>query len=108
MKQIMAEPDSVSKFAWGHTYRRWSSFLAQSPADNLLQSKARVYIASGMQDKSVPILSSEVLFAQLRMRGRDVTMVRIPGGSHDLLTEAGGREQVQQEYDAIIRWFDGR
>lgn len=108
VKQIMAEPDSVSKFAWGHTYRRWSSFLSQSPADNLLQSKARVYIASGMQDKSVPILSSEVMFAQLRMRGRDVTMVRIPGGSHDLLTEAGGREQVQQEYDAIIRWFEQR
>jgi hypothetical protein len=35
-------------------------------------------------------------------------MVRVPGGSHDLLTEAGGREQVQQEYDAIIRWFEGR
>lgn len=108
VKQIMAEPDSVSKFAWGHTYRRWSSFLAQSPADNLLQSKARVYIASGMQDKSVPILSSEAMYAQLRMRGRDVTMVRVPGGSHDLLTEAGGREQVQQEYDAIVRWFEGR
>ncbi|WP_312510769.1 alpha/beta fold hydrolase [Massilia sp.] len=108
VQQIMAEPDSVSKFAWGHTYRRWSSFLSQSPADNLLQSKARVYIASGMQDKSVPILSSEAMYAQLRMRGRDVTMVRVPGGSHDLLTEAGGREQVQQEYDAIIRWFEGR
>jgi pimeloyl-ACP methyl ester carboxylesterase len=108
VKDILADPDSVARFAWGHTYRRWSSFWNQSPGENMLYSKARVYIASGMQDQAVPILSTEVMFAQLRARGRDVTMVRLPGAGHDLVTEAGGQEGVQKEYDAVMRWFEGK
>ena len=108
VKDILADPDSVAKVAWGHTYRRWSSFWKQSPGENVLQSKARVYIASGMQDQAVPILSTEVMYAQLRARGRDVTMLRVPGAGHDLMAEAGGREGVQKEYDAVVRWFDQR
>jgi len=107
LKQIMADPSSSTKMAWGHPYRRWSSFMAQSAADNLQQSRARVYIASGMQDKSVPILSTEVMVAQLRAQGRDVTVRRVAGANHDLTGADGGFEQVQQEYDAIIRWFEG-
>lgn len=106
LKDIQANPGSGSKFAWGHSYRRWSSFLAQSPGDNLLQSKARVYIVSGMRDASVPILSTEVMYAQLRAQGRDVTIRRLPGANHDLVTEGGGAEQVMGEYGAIMRWFD--
>lgn len=106
LKDIQADPASGSKFAWGHPYRRWSSFLAQSPGDNLLQSKARVYIVSGMRDASVPILSTEVMYAQLRAQGRDVTMRRLPGANHDLVAEGGGVEQVMGEYGAIMRWFD--
>jgi pimeloyl-ACP methyl ester carboxylesterase len=32
---ISADPKSTSKFVWGHPYLRWSSFFAQSTADNL-------------------------------------------------------------------------
>jgi len=106
LKDIQANPGSGSKLAWGHPYRRWSSFLVQSPGDNLLQSKARVYIVSGMRDASVPILSTEVMYAQLRAQGRDVTIRRLPGANHDLVTEGGGAEQVMGEYGAILRWFD--
>lgn len=108
VRDIAADPSSGSKFAWGHPYRRWSSFFAQSAGDNLLASRARVYIASGMQDTSTPILSTEVMYAQLRGKGRDVTMRRIPTARHDLAPAGGGFEQVQGEYDAIMRWFDGR
>ncbi|WP_137175705.1 S9 family peptidase [Massilia sp. HP4] len=103
---ILADPSSGSKFAWGHPYRRWSSFFAQSAGDNLLQSKARVYIATGMQDASTPTLSTEVMAAQLRGQGRDVTMRRVPTANHDLVPAGGGYEQVQAEYDAIMRWFE--
>ena len=105
---INADPRSTGKFAWGHTYLRWSSFFAQAPGENLVQSKARVYLASGMRDDSVPVLSTEVAYARLRALGRDVTFRRVPRAGHDLMAEGGSMADVQKEYDAILAWFERR
>lgn len=105
---ISADPANTSKFIWGHPYLRWSSFFAQSTADNLARSKARVYLASGMQDKSVPILSTEVLYAQLRAQGRDVTFRRIPLAGHNLAPEGHAIPEASKEFDAFIAWFERR
>lgn len=102
---IAADPASSSKFAWGHPYKRWSSFFKESSIENLARSKARVYFVSGMRDVNVPTLSSEVLFAELKMRGRDVRIRRIPGAGHDLLQPGAGYGDLQSEYDAVLRWF---
>lgn len=108
LDQIHAYPNSTSKLAWGHTYLRWSSFLAQSSSENLAQSRARIYLVSGMRDDNVPILSTEVLYAQLRTQGRDVGFRRVPAANHGLVPEGGSMAQVQTEYDAIIAWFEQR
>jgi len=105
---IAADPTSTSKFVWGHPYLRWSSFFAQSTAENLAHSKARVYLASGMQDDSVPILSTEVLYAQLRTQGRDVTFRRIPLAGHQLVPAGRPVPEAQPEYDAFMAWFERR
>jgi pimeloyl-ACP methyl ester carboxylesterase len=105
---IAADPESTSKFAWGHPYLRWSSFFAQSTAENLAHSKARVYLASGMQDNSVPILSTEAMYAQLRSRGRDVTIRRVPLAGHGLAPEGKPTADAQKEYDAFMAWFERR
>jgi predicted esterase len=105
---ISAEPKSTTKFAWGHPYLRWSSFFAQSTAENLAHSKARVYLASGMQDNSVPILSTEVMYAQLRAQGRDVTFRRVPMAGHSLTPEGQPLPAAQKEYDAFMAWFEKR
>lgn len=105
-QQILAKPDSVQDIAWGHPYKRWSGFFRASPAQQLLKSGARVYIVSGMQDVNVPILSAEVLGAELMAAGRDVTMRRIPNADHGLMTPAGGWEQRDAEYRRILDWFE--
>ena len=105
---INTDPASTEKFAWGHTYLRWSSFFAQSSTDNLSHSKARVYLASGMQDDSVPILSTEVMYAQLRAQGRDVTFRRVPAANHSLQAQGQPFPEVQKEYDSIMQWFRRR
>lgn len=103
---IAADPASTSKFAWGHPYLRWSSFFAQSTMDNLAHSKARVYIAAGMQDSSVPIFSTEALYTQLRVQGRDVTIRRVPLAGHNLVPDGRPMPEAQKEYDAFMAWFD--
>ncbi|WP_229411122.1 MULTISPECIES: S9 family peptidase [unclassified Massilia] len=107
---VAADPKSTSKFLWGHTHLRWSSFFAQSTIDHLSQSRARVYLASGMQDRAVPILSTEVLYAQLRVQGRDVSFRRVPDAGHGLVKDGLSREEAGKagvkEYDAIMAWFE--
>ncbi|MEW6370258.1 MAG: alpha/beta fold hydrolase [Pseudomonadota bacterium] len=103
---IRADPKSTSKYAWGHTYLRWSSFFAQSTLDNLAHAKARVYLASGMQDKSSPILSTEAMYAQLRVQGRDVTFSRVPMAGHGLVPDDRPMREGQKEYDAFMAWFE--
>ncbi|QNA90964.1 prolyl oligopeptidase family serine peptidase [Massilia sp. Dwa41.01b] len=105
---IQADPASTSKFAWGHTYLRWSSFFAHAPADDLAHAKARVYIASGMQDTRVPVLSTEVMYAQLGAQGRDVSFRRVPAAAHNLAPEGRPLPEAQKEYDAFMAWFDKR
>lgn len=105
---ISADPKSTTKLAWGHPYLRWSSFFAQSTAENLAHSKARVYLASGMQDNNVPILSTEMMYAQLRAQGRDVTFRRVPMAGHTLAPEGQPLPAAQKEYDAFMAWFEKR
>lgn len=103
---ISADPKSTSKFAWGHPYLRWSSFFAQSTMEHLAHTKARIYLASGMQDSSVPILSTEAMYAQLRTQGKDVTMRRVPGAGHSLAPDGKPMPEAQKEYDAFMAWFE--
>jgi pimeloyl-ACP methyl ester carboxylesterase len=103
---IHADPGSTDKFFSGHTYLRWSSFFAQSHGEDLARSKAKVYMVSGMQDASVPIVSTEVAYARLRGLGRDVTFRRLPGADHGLNTPGSGMADLQKEYDAIMAWFE--
>ena len=104
-QRIFAKPDSAQDIAWAHPYKRWSSFFRASPVRMLLHSSARVYIVSGMQDVNAPILSAEVLGAELMAADHDVTMRRIPNGDHGLMTPGGGWEQRDAEYHRILDWF---
>lgn len=102
-RQIFARPDSVTDFAWGHTFKRWSSFFRSSSSANLQKSRARIYIASGMQDMSVPILSTESMASELLAGGRDVTVRRVPNAGHGLTPDGGPPEE---EYARILSWYE--
>lgn len=108
---IKRHPDSTDRWAWGHTYKRWSSFFRQSALANLERSSARVYLITGMADQSVPILSTEVLHANLLVQNRDVVFRRVPNADHMLFPAAGKIDSnaaiaaVEAEYATIRDWY---
>ena len=59
-----------------------------------------------MQDTSVPILSTEMMYAQLRSQGRDVTFRRVPMAAHNLVPQGRELPEAQKEYDAFMAWFE--
>lgn len=105
-RAISRKPHSATDFAWGHPYKRWSSFFRIEPSEELLRSKARVYIAFGTADKAVPALSQEIMVAKLLAAGRDVTVRRVPDADHSLrLPEAMDVADMDREYRAALTWF---
>lgn len=103
---IQKDPDSISKFTWGHPYRRWSSFCASSTMEELLRSKARVYIAQGTEDKSVPIITFDILYTGLLSHKRDVTAERIQDADHSFnLKGETGYKRFAELLRRIADWF---
>ena len=83
--RIAANPQSTESFEWGHTNKRWTSFFSSSSADNLRKSNANVYLVGGMADTNVPMLSTEVLYAELLGAGKAVQIRRIPSAGHSAI-----------------------
>ena len=103
---ITAMPDSATEFAWGHPFKRWTSFFKADPAEALMHSRARVYVGFGTADRSVPALSQEIMVAKLLAAGRDVTVRRVPDAGHSMGNPGPHEfEQVNQEYRAALAWF---
>ncbi|MYM27290.1 prolyl oligopeptidase family serine peptidase [Duganella sp. CY15W] len=104
-QRIFAASDSATDFAWGHPYKRWSSFFRASNTTSLLKSRSKVYVVSGMQDSSTPILSAEAMAADLRAAGRDVTVRRLPDVGHTLQPAGASGDALWPEYQRILNWF---
>jgi pimeloyl-ACP methyl ester carboxylesterase len=105
-RAIAAAPLSSTQFAWGHPYKRWTSFFAVDPAGALLRSRARVYAAFGTADSSVPPISQEIIVARMMAAGRDITVRRVPNAGHGLVSAgAQGWGELDREYNHALEWF---
>ncbi|HEX8406769.1 MAG TPA: prolyl oligopeptidase family serine peptidase [Duganella sp.] len=104
-EKIAAAPDDAKTLAWGHPYKRWSSFFRASSTQSLLKAQAKVYIVSGMKDKNVPILGAEAMASELLGAGHDVTMRRVPNAGHNLLPAGAPAGNLWPEYQRIVEWY---
>jgi len=107
-EKIRKDPDSISKFWMGHPYRRWSSFLKHSVTEELLRTKAKIYVAQGTLDTAVSVKAHDVLVAELRARGRDVTAERIEGADHGFQAQnmpQGAPDGMQALFGRLLSWF---
>jgi predicted peptidase len=105
---VLKAPESANDFFLGHPHRRWTSFLATSPLDELKKTSARVFIAQGTDDTAVYPPSADVLFATLKAANRDVTYARVPG-DHAFMTSAAPTPASPDGWEAIharvVNWF---
>jgi pimeloyl-ACP methyl ester carboxylesterase len=105
IRAVLQDPDNPDRWYRGHPYKRWSSFFRAFPDEDLLDSRAKVFILAGMRDRSSPVASSELLYAKLLGAGRDVTIRRLPDAGHSLLPEGSvDLPSVSPEYKRIRDW----
>lgn len=103
---IRKAPASISRFAWGHPYRRWSSFLGSSTLEEILKSRAKVFMVHGSQDPVVPVASFEFLRSELIRRGVDVTARLVAGAGHNLAPRGSmSLTSMRRTLASILNWF---
>jgi dienelactone hydrolase len=105
--RIQADPGSITKFAWGHPYRRWASFIPASTTAELLRSKARIYLAHGSEDTASSVVTLDFDWSELLIHGRNVTVERIQGVSHgfEKKGETGYPKGMQELFGRVVGWF---
>ncbi len=107
-EKVRADPDSVTRFWMAHPYRRWSSFLQTSVTAELMRTKARIFVAAGTLDAAVPVSGHDVLVAELKVWGRDVTAERLEGADHGFRPKdapQGSPEGMQALLGRVLEWF---
>lgn len=107
--EVLKDPMSPDKFFMGHPNRRWTTFLATSPAEELKKTRAHVFIGQGTADKAVAPVGADMLYATLKALGRDVTYAKVDGGDHGFMTlKADGSPDPagwQAMHDRVVAWF---
>ena len=107
--EVQKDPESTTKFWLGHPHRRWSSFLSTTTMAELMKSKAKVFLAQGGRDTSVPPTGHDVLVAELRAAGREVVAERVEDADHGFRKAdepSGSPAGMQALFGRIVNWFD--
>lgn len=103
-RKVLADPTSPDKLFLGHPYRRWSTFLASSPMEELASYRGKIYIGQGVEDAAVDVESADMLHGQLLAKGKDVTYDRVAGADHSFGSPTD-RSGWGAEMGRILRWF---
>ncbi len=105
---VLADPSNWSALLWGHPYRRWSSFLSTSTLEQLKKTSAKVFLAHGTKDTSVPVEAFDVNRAELVRLGRNVTVDRREGADHALNKQnQTGAEGMREVLTMVTDWYAG-
>lgn len=103
---IQSDPMSAEKLFFGFAYRRWSTFLASSPLEELMQVSAKIYLAQGTEDEAVVPTSSDVLYTQLRAHGKQSVYDRVDGADHSFNLKANPQTNGwHEQLNRIVIWF---
>jgi hypothetical protein len=81
---IEANPIATDKYAWGHTYLRWSTFGDQCSRESLEIHTGLVDLAYGTEDAGADASTIERLARTRALRALPTRVDRVEGGDHGL------------------------
>lgn len=105
---IRADPESATRDFFGHPFRRWASFLRDSPIAALRATNAAVFMAQGEADQAVTRESFEALRAELIVAGRQPEVRLVAGADHSFAIQRPGstpRDGWAEVLTDVVRWF---
>ncbi len=55
IRDILSSPQRTDKFVWGHSYKRWASYISKPVSEALAGSSVPTFVAHGSEDSSAQI-----------------------------------------------------
>lgn len=107
IREILDDPNNDKKFFAGHSFNRWSTFATVAAAENLVKTKAKLFLGHGTEDQSVPIESFDYLVVELLRHGKtDVTTKRYVGCDHSFIKvgEEPSNDPFQKVIAEVLDW----
>lgn len=100
---IARHPAAIDRFAWSHTYLRWSTFGRACDTDFLMQWEGPVFIAYGTLDADLDITGLEALRIGREMNGLPTRAIRLIGGDHGLFVDdVDHRPEVFSQFASFL------
>lgn len=111
-REIHKDPTNTKKQWWGHTYKRWSSFTANSPINCLVDLDIPIYMANGSVDNN-SILTADYAQMAFAVRQKDNLTYKVyPNYDHqfnELIFENGTFKQaiprLQEVFKEGFKWL---
>jgi dipeptidyl aminopeptidase/acylaminoacyl peptidase len=86
-------------------YEAVDQYLKHSPIMYADQIETPLLIMHSENDLRCDVEQAEQLFITLRLKGREVELVRFPAESHELTRSGSPRHRVQR-FEIVLDWFD--
>lgn len=106
-EKIVKERDSSDKLFFGHTYRRWFSFLTRSSIGLAPLIRSKILIAQGGEDQAVDPASADALYATLLSENKRPTYLRLPHADHSFnrSDKPKGFDGWSDLWTQVLTWF---
>jgi hypothetical protein len=104
---IYKNPTATNKAFDGHSYKRWASFCAVAPFEQLRKLTIPIYMVAATDDTSSPVYGLDyVLLDFIRLGKTNLTYEPCVGCNH-YLTSIDNGKQVSHDYlQKILAWVD--
>lgn len=103
IEDIEQNVTAIDRFAWGHTYLRWSTFGRACETGFLTQWPGPVFISYGTLDEDLDITGLESLHMARQAHDLPTEIVRVIDGDHGLFAgETDHRPQVFSAFAAYL------
>jgi len=104
-QRISDSPYEADSIFFGHSFKRWHSFLSSSPIELLSSSEDRIFVAQGTADVAVPVSSFDMLCAQLISQGLAPECLRMDGADHSFRDVNTSEDRWTEVWSVIVDWF---
>jgi dienelactone hydrolase len=102
---IRADPESPTRDFFGHPFRRWASFLGDSPIAALRATRAAVFLAQGEDDQAVTREAFDMLAAELLAAGRIPDLHMVAGADHSFHRSTAPQDGWSEILVRIRDWY---
>ncbi|MFN8337022.1 MAG: acyl-CoA thioester hydrolase/BAAT C-terminal domain-containing protein [Cyclobacteriaceae bacterium] len=103
-EKIYADPLSTSKFWYGSTYLKWSSFSKVTPLENMLKLSIPILYIGGGKDRNQTVIDMDYAKLEFMRKGKtNLTYKVYPESNHFFMEsyEENGQQQWKDRVDEV-------